>query len=261
MLDDNPYLPTWYGNHVSKGLDPKMADRLRRGRWVTIAEKVIYYQYVKQKHFRNWDYDIDDSLPIHFSWDFNIEDGKPMSVIAYQYDKVDDTFHFFDEFIIDGMRTGQSCDEIEESGLLDVFGRHFVINGDATGKHKDTRNNKSDWDIVKKFFANKTVLDPDGKEVPISFEFAVPLSNPKIRARHNLVNGYLCNDMQETRFYLYKKCQVADKGMRLTKMKPGSKTQEDDSKAYQHVTTAIGYGIYRTIKGKASKPQGTVYLG
>ena len=260
MLDDNGFLPAWYGDQVSRGLSPKMADRLRRGRWIAIAEKVIYYEYKKQIHYRSSGYEIDESLPIRFSWDFNIGEGKPMSLIAFQYDPAADTFHFFDEIIINGMRTAQSCEEISARGYFDVPGRHFVVHGDATGKHRDTRNNKSDWDIIKKYFSNLTVMGEDGKEKPVSWEFKVPLSNPKIRDRHNLVNGYLKNDLGEVRCQFYVGCPIGDKGMRLTKLKKGSQIQEDDSKEYQHVTTAVGYGIYATLRGADSKPQGSVAM-
>lgn len=260
MLDDNGFLPKWYGDQVSRGLPPKMAERLRRGRWIAIAEKVIYYEYKKQVHYRSQEYAIREDLPIRFSWDFNIGEGKPMSVIAFQYDPAEDTFHFFDEVIINGMRTAQSCEELAARGYFDVPGRHFVIHGDATGKHRDTRNNKSDWDIIKKFFANLTVTRDDGKEAPISWEFKVPLSNPQIRKRHNIVNAYLRNDLDEVRCYFYAGTPIADKGMRLTKLKKGSQIQEDDSKDYQHVTTAVGYGIYATIRGTDNKEQGTVAM-
>lgn len=260
MLDDNRFLPEWYGDQVSRGLPPKMADRLRRGRWIAISGKVIYYEYKKQVHYRSHEYEIREDLPIRFSWDFNIGEGKPMSVIAFQYDPAKDTFHFFDEIIINGMRTAESCEEIAARGYLSELGRHFVVHGDATGKHRDTRGKHSDWDIVKRFFANYSVLDEDGKERPISWDFQVPLKNPRIRDRHNLVNGYLRNDFGEVRCYFYVGCQLADKGMRLTKLKKGSQIQEDDSKDYQHVTTAVGYGIYAATRLGDSKPQGTVQL-
>lgn len=249
LLDDNPFLPGWYGDQVSRGLTKAEADRLRRGRWRSIAAKTIYYEYAKPTHFKEREYEINPALPVGLSWDFNIGDGKPMSVVAFQYDPEADHFHFFDEAVIEGMRTGDSCGEMSEKDWFSPD-LSYLIFGDASGKHKDTRNKKTDWDIVKRFFAN---YDP-----ALTWEYKVPVKNPKIRQRHNDVNAYLRNDLGEVRLSVYKRCKVADKGLRLTKLKPGAVLLEDDSKAYQHVTTAIGYGICSTLRTINEQKQGTV---
>jgi hypothetical protein len=43
---------------------------------------------------------------------------------------------------------------------------------------------------------------------------------------------------------VYKKAATLDEGMRLTKLRPGSQYIEDDSKRYQHITTALGYAVH-----------------
>jgi len=52
------------------------------------------------------------------------------------------------------------------------------------------------------------------------------------------------------RLFIYKKCKVAHEGMRLTSLKKGADYIEDDSKEYQHVTTAIGYRVVYTSQNK-----------
>ena len=76
----------------------------------------------------------------------------------------------------------------------------------------------------------------------------VPRSNPPVRTRHNIVNAYCQNDLGQHRLTVYAKCKTLDKGLRLTALKKGGSYIEDDSKPYQHITTALGYGVVYTSK-------------
>ena len=125
------------------------------------------------------------------------------------------------------------CEEALARGLLSPEYR-YVITGDAAGKHNDTRSKGSDYQIIKTFLAN---LNPERR-----FEVSTPLSNPPVRARHNLVNAYCKNDLGQHRLMVHS-CPTVDRGLRLTKLKSGGSYIEDDSKDYQHITTALGYGI------------------
>ena len=44
------------------------------------------------------------------------------------------------------------------------------------------------------------------------------------------------------------KCEKLDEGLTKTKLKLGGNYIEDDSKDYQHITTAAGYGIYDVVE-------------
>ena len=112
-------------------------------------------------------------------------------------------------------------------------GQRIQIRGDASGDARDTRSILSDYDILKRAFSNAGAI----------VELQVPKANPPIRRRHNLVNAYCQNEAGQVRLYVYKSCPVTHDGMRLTALKKTGDYIEDDSKHYQHVTTAIGYGI------------------
>jgi len=88
----------------------------------------------------------------------------------------------------------------------------------------------------------------------------VGLSNPPIRTRHNLVNSYCLNANGKRRLFVYEKAKTCDEGLRLTRLKPGGAYIEDDSKHYQHVTTAIGYGIKIATDQRTITPQGSIRL-
>jgi hypothetical protein len=103
----------------------------------------------------------------------------------------------------------------------------------------DTRSKRSDYDIIKDYLSNET---------KINFAMQVPPANPPVRKRHNMVNAFCCNDFGIRKLFVYIDAPTADEGLRLAKLKKGSQYIEDDSDRFQHISTAIGYGLYRQIK-------------
>jgi len=253
VTTDNPFLPESYVNQLKNELDPKLAQRMIYGKWIEINSEVLYYAYQKEHNFRKYQYQVDTRNPIFVSWDFNIGEGKPLSACFFQY--IDDEFHFFNEIVVHGMRTLQSCDEMADRGLLD-YETKYVLTGDAAGRSKDTRNIRSDYDIITAFFSNYRTKAIKA----INFQLYVGLSNPPIRTRHNLVNSYCLNANGKRRLFVYEKAKTCDEGLRLTRLKPGGAYIEDDSKHYQHVTTAIGYGIKIATDQRTITPQGSIRL-
>ena len=235
--EDNPYLKKIYIQGLRRGMDPRRAKRYLDGEWIELSKDNVYYSYSSELNYVKGKYQFDPAYPVRLSWDFNIGVGKPLSMIIFQY--IDDTFHFGREIVVEGMRTGDSLDELAESGILDLDCPHFIVNGDASGKHKDTRNRKDDYEIIVDFLSNYKRRDG----TPLIFSKVVPLANPTVRSRHNKVNAYCFNQAGERRLFVYSEAPNLHKGFRLVQLKKGSDYIEDDSKDYQHVTTAAGYGI------------------
>ena len=238
ITDQNPFLPKWYIEQLKQDLDPRLARRMLYGEWIEIDQESIYHQYKTDRNFKNVDYEIDHRLPIMLCFDFNIGHGKPMSCAVGQYHPHDQTFHFFDEVIIHGARTADIMDELEHRGHLS-HNTMYEIYGDSTGDARSTRSLLSDYDIIKDFISrtknkngyfNKYVL-------------FVPKMNPPVRKRHNDVNAACYNELGKVSFFVYKKCKMLDKGMRLTALKKGANYVENDEFEYQHVTTAVGYCV------------------
>jgi hypothetical protein len=230
--EDNPFLPTEYIQGLKENLDPKMARRMLYGEWIDIDEDRVYHSYDSDtQYLKDVTYEIKPGHPIAVCFDFNIGQGKPMSSCAYQF--IDGVFHVFKEVVVQGARTNDVMDEWFETGLL-TSGQEIVVHGDASGANRDTRNIQSDYDIIKKYLSNI----PNSK-----FRMEVPRANPPIRSRHNIVNAHCKNELGKTRLYVYKGCKTVDEGLRLTSLKAGGNYVEDDSKHFQHITTALGYGI------------------
>ena len=249
--EDNIFLDPIYISGLYKNMDARRARRDLGGEWLDILADGIYYSYSSASNFKNTKYQIDKTHPVYIAWDFNIGAGKPLSVVLAQH--VNDEWHWFGAVIVEGMRTGDSCDELADRGFLDLDVPHFILCGDASGKHKDTRNNLSDWDIIRKFFsAYKTRA-----QKPIQFKYWVPLANPPIRTRHNLVNAYCKNMLGQVRLFVYEGADKLDEGLRLTALKPGASLIENDSFDYQHCTTAVGYALHANSIWFGRKPGGT----
>lgn len=234
---DNPFLPKTYIEQLKNDLDPKMARRMIYGEWIEINQDVIYYAYQRDNNYTETNYQINPSLPVHICWDFNIGEGKPLSCTLFQY--YGDHFHCFDEVVIEGARTLDSLEELDHKGYFDKNYK-IIVHGDAAGKARDTRSLRSDYDIIENYLKKH--------DSRIRYEMQVPRSNPPVRTRHNIVNAYCQNDLGQHRLTVYAKCKTLDKGLRLTALKKGGSYIEDDSKPYQHITTALGYGVVYTSK-------------
>jgi len=243
---DNPYLPETYISQLEEMYDPKMALRMLEGQWISVSEESLYYGYDREHNYVNSEYKVDPAYPIHWCHDFNIGHGKPMSSCFFQY--INGIFHIFAEVIVEGSRTETICEESANRGLLD-YNAQYIINGDAMGRYKGSSQSRhSDYEIIKIFLDTYEVKDDSGKKRYPRYEVKVTKANPKLRLRHNLVNGQLHNTKGQRRVLVYKGCDTVDEGFRLTKLKKGAEYLEDDSKYYQHVTTAFGYGLVRTLK-------------
>lgn len=242
LTEQNPFLPKWYIENLKADLDPKMARRMLYGEWIEINKEVIYYAYKKEKNFIKGRYAINPRLPIAIGFDFNIGEGKPYSVVFGQFDGI--SFHFFDEIIIHGSRTLDSMEEMAQRRLLD-YDTVYEIYGDSTGEARSTKSIHSDYDIIKSFLSNYVKLNGQ----PMRYVMNVPRSNPPIKDRHNIVNGYCENELGKNRLYVYENCKTIDEGLRLTALKKGGQFVEDDSKAFQHCTTALGYYVVAKHRG------------
>lgn len=236
QTDKNPYLDPKYIEQLKASYSPLMAERYLRGKWISLAGKGIYAAYDPNVNKIDEHYKIREDLPIRISWDFNISLNKPMSCVLSQYHPETDSFHFYNEAVIDGSYTLDICEDLFERGLLDH--PHIIIHGDATGRARHTASKLGNYQIITSFLEQNR----------ISYEMKVPKANPPIRKRHMLVNSYCKNDLGEVRLFVYKNAPTAHQGLLTTQLKKGANFVEDDTSRSQHISTAIGYCIYSTLR-------------
>lgn len=236
----NPFLPAWYIDSLRKTLDPKMSLRMLEGQWIEINKDNVYYAYEDANCYRDYSYQWDYKYPCDIFIDFNnSKSGKPMSIGAGQF--INGKYHLAKTWIIAGMRTLDMMDELANDGIFNMAFPMFRFFGDAAGRASDTRSNRPDWDLIDNFVAN---YRPKTKPY-LDYEIEVPLANPPIKARHNLINALCKNDLGETHLFIYKDAKDLAKGFRLTQLKENARLIEDDSLREQHITSAAGYYCHR----------------
>jgi hypothetical protein len=228
--EDNPFLDKSYIRQLKEDMDPKTARRMLYGEWIEIDRERVYHAY-KEGNRINKRYNINPNYPIILSFDFNIGQGKPMSSCAMQY--IGDTFHVFDQVVVEGARTSDTMEEWYARGW---FGpKHLIlIHGDASGDARSTKSVLSDYGIIEKYLA----------AIPgCRFKMEVPRANPPVRTRHNRVNAYCLNEAGQVRLFVYDGASTVDEALRLTSLRKGGNYVEDDSQSFQHIGTALGYAV------------------
>lgn len=251
LTEQNPFLKPSYIKQLKASLTPKMAKRMLEGQWIEIADEVVYSDYDSVLNYKDEAYVINQNFPVHLTFDFNVAEGKPMSAALGQF--INGTWHWFADVVVEGARTLTLMEEIQSRGYLD-WAVSWVINGDATGKANVSASLVSNYDIIYKFLSN---YRRKGGNPNITFERDVPVSNPPIKTRHNIMNIMCHNTEDERRFFVYRGAPTLHKGMKLTALKKGASYVEDDSKDYQHVTTAVGYAVWKkSIKVEKRGGQG-----
>lgn len=255
LTEQNPFLPKTYVEQLKRDLPEKEAQRQIYGQWIEIDKERIYYAYDPNINFKTEDYVINPHLPVSISFDFNIGIAKPMSCTLSQYDRTTDTFHFFDEVVIHGSRTEDVLEEIAAKGYFDLPVM-FEIHGDATGGARTTNSKWSNYDLIDQFI--KQYKSKSNPLLKVNHRLLIPSVNPPIRERHIIVNAYCRNLKGDVRLFVYKKCKVLHEGMKLTALKKGAEYLEDDSKEYQHVTTALGYRVVYTSQNKVIVKGGNI---
>ena len=234
VTSDNPYLDRVYTEQLLQDYSVLEAERYLRGRWISIAGKGIYHAYSEERNFLKVPYQFDRTLPLRIAFDFNTAEGKPQSAAVFQMkgNAVNLSFHFGSESIIDDAKWCiDNLDDFEARGVFDGF-QKFIVYGDATGRARSSNSLRSNYELIEEWFAQRR----------LTCQLAVPRTNPPLVRRWTTVNAMCQNAKNEVRLFVYKDCPVLNQGMKLARKKEGT-SLEDDSKRYQHVTTAIGYAI------------------
>ena len=240
VTTDNPFLPKWYIKQLLETYTKQESRRMIYGEWIEIKSEVIYYAFDEDLSVIE-KYEVDENYPIYITYDFNIGLGKPMSACLFQY--IGGEFFIFDEVVIYGSNTLETTEDMIARGLIDYLVK-YIVQGDASGRSKSSKYNRSDYDIIKKALSNYE--KPGGHQTQV--EIDVPLSNPPVRKRHIILNGQLKNSYGITKVFVVRdKCPTVIKGLRMAKLKKGGQYIEDDSDYFQHISTALGYAVLRIL--------------
>ncbi len=167
--------------------------------------------------------------------DFNVD---PMCSVLAQ--REGDVVYVLDEIILPDANTPAACEafyqrtqSMREQGPVTV-----QVYGDASGNQRNTAGARTDWSIIRDFFARVR------GEFEVTFRIAS--SNPAVKDRINCVNSRLRNAVDERQLIVDPRCRELIRDFEQVCWKSdanGNATGELDKGDRQrtHVSDALGY--------------------
>lgn len=230
---DNPAADDEYIDNMLSMYDPRFAQQEIEGKFVLITAGQVYHQFNRQIHVREMRPAPDRGFQVCF--DFN---RTPFSVVICQtvpskagYEVV----FAVDEVVVNETGTAEVCQEILRR--LESYGDtkgDIEIYGDPAGRHRDTRNNRNDYDIIVREFAKY------GPRLKRRWKNAAP----PVVARVNAMNAALMNAKGEIRLYVSPKCETLRRDLERVVWKPGTTDLDKTTdRRLTHASDALGYYI------------------
>jgi len=131
-------------------------------------------------------------------------------------------------------------DKLEDGARLRV-----QVYGDATGERRQSAASRTDWQIVKEFFARRS------SDFDVTFH--VPSGNPEIKDRINSVNALISNAQRQRRLSVSPRCKLLIRDLEQVTRKldahgnaTGSLDNSDPMRT--HASDALGYLITREFR-------------
>jgi len=232
---DNPALDDKYISTMLGMYDSRFAEQEIEGKFVLITSGQVYHQFNRNHHVKPLRPSPNAGFQVCF--DFN---RSPFCVVICQtvHDKTinSDIVFAVDEITVNDCGTTEMSKEVisrlngygDKSGSIEIY-------GDASGRHRDTRNNLTDYDIITREFAIY------GGRLRRRWG----TRNPPVTSRVNAVNAALRNARGDTRLYISDKCEMLRKDLERVVWKSGtSDIDKTTDKSLTHASDAIGYFIH-----------------
>jgi hypothetical protein len=207
-------------------LDMKDFNEQFKAKWEN-AGGGIFWAWDRAFNAKNVVYRTD--CPIAVSCDFNRD---PMCwVIGHRFDN---ELHIFDELFVRDTTTNACMDEIWSRYSEHKAGFEFF--GDASGGHRDTRSNTTDWAII----SNDKRFKRAGRNVYVS------RASPSLKSRFASTNALFLNAAGQRRCFVNPKCVHLISDIENRVYKPGTSEPLDPKGSDMgHMTDALGYIIWR----------------
>lgn len=228
---DNTTLPDDYIADLTESYDPLFAEQELKGKFVSLTRGQVYRNFDRTRHVKTFNWNPEWDWQVCF--DFN---RTPYSVSLCQTDHLTNTVWVYDEVVMENADTAAVCSEIIHNRLAGKMptGRVVQVYGDASGSHKDTRSNLSDYDIITQYF---------GQNFGNRFESKWNRTNPSVMHRINSVNAMLLNAAGNTRLYIHQRCEALRRDMERVTFLAGSNTIDKTDKRLTHSSDGLGYYI------------------
>ena len=206
----------------------------------------VYYAFDRAGNVESARYN--PRLPLFWSLDFNI---NPMCSIVGQ--RNGEQVHVLSEMVLPDSNSLAACEEFlkrtEPWIRVSYLPIHVSIYGDATGDSRRTSASRTDWQIVREFFARYSDR--------LNAVFCITKSNPPVKDRVNCVNSMLRNQAGERRLLIDPGCKQLILDLERVHWKSdasgnllGDIDKSDPMRS--HASDALGYMIAREFSMRSA---------
>ena len=208
--------------NARESMDEKDFNEQFRASWESLAG-LVFYAFDQQVNVDNSIQYYQD-LPLLIGSDFNVD---PMAWVICQEQAND--LVVLDELFVRNTNTRDSLDR-----LYKAYGQHqagFSFYGDASGRHRHTSANISDYLQIR--------ADGRFKDARVFYT----KQNPPIADRFAACNAMFCSASGKRRCFIHPRCKNLIKDLLHRSYKPGESLPDDEGDI-GHITDALGYLIY-----------------
>lgn len=211
-----------YIDEVLADLSPREKQRFMLGEFCDTEEGLIYHAFDRDRHVKECP--IKPGHPLWVGMDFNV---NPMTASIGQL--YDGKLYIPDEAFLKNSNTPKMCEH-----LLGKYGMIANIVPDSTGKKQTTNANRSDIQIIKSYFGERSV------------KFG---TNPFRVDRYAAVNAALALDL----VIISPKCKNLINDLESLSYKEGTDKPDTRDPMLGHASDNLGYLIYKTINPLKAK--------
>jgi hypothetical protein len=229
LLDKTPD----YYERLKSSYDARFYEQEVLGQYLSMHGGKVYVAFEREGNVGKAE--VDERLPLLWALDFNVD---PMcSVIAQVYR--DGRVTVLDEIVLSRASTYDACSE-----FLARFESHaggLVVYADATGARMQTTG-KSDLAILRDALKNYGQV-----------EFRIPMSNPVVRERVQLMNAKLAAANGERLLQVHPRCTELIRDFEQVLYKEGSGVVDKDKDPKRtHLSDALGYLVWQECGGRGT---------
>jgi hypothetical protein len=181
--ENSDNLPEEYISDLIDSYDPILLQAYLSGLFVNMTQGSIYYAFEQERHIVDKPMPVNPALPLNLCVDFNV---NPMNWVLTQHTSRED-IRVLHEISMPNSNTPKMCKELlawvpkNREGRCDL---NLVVYGDASGGHRDTRSNGTDY----------TIIDQELRSYFNSVKYRVPEANPAVETRIKCVNARLAHN-------------------------------------------------------------------
>jgi len=232
---ENRYLleqtPDYY-ERLKSSYDERFYQQEVLGEYLSLLMGRVYYEFERDGNVGHTARDAE--RPLLWALDFNVD---PMSSVVAQVR--DGVVEVLDEIVLSRATTMQACEAFAEK-----YGGHaagLVVYADATGSRMQTTG-ESDLKVLRRFFGSGEF----GK-----VEYLIPLGNPKVRERTQLMNATLRSADGARKLRVNPGCKELIKDFEQVQYKANTTLIDKDSDFRStHLSDALGYLVWQEFENR-----------